>query len=223
MTLGLPYLRSIELAGGIPVVVAPLRGDAIEPLLALVDGVCLSGGPDIDPRAYGEAAHAELGPTWRELDAFELAVASAADNRALPILAICRGAQVFNVARGGTLYQHLPDVVGMQVGHRQSESGTEATHAVSLRRPSRLHDIFRRDQIDVNSFHHQAVARLGAGLLASAHADDGMIEAIEAIDREFALGVQWHAETLSGRPEHAVLFRALVEAAAARADAVRAA
>jgi putative glutamine amidotransferase len=213
MTLGLPYMRAIEQAGGIPVVVPPLREDFIESLLEHVDGVCLSGGPDIDPAAYGEPRHPELGPTWSELDAFELAVARAADARGLPILAICRGAQVFNVARGGKLYQHLPDVVGEQVNHRQRQPGPEVTHSVELSGSSRLHQVIDRDQIEVNSFHHQAVSALGAGLVATAHASDGTIEAFEASDREFALGVQWHAETLVGRPEQAALFGALIAAA----------
>ena len=109
MALGLTYLRAIELAGGVPVVVPPLPVEAITDLLANLHGVVLSGGPDIHPEAYGEAPHPELGPTWRDLDVTELALARLAIERELPMLAICRGAQALNIARGGTLFQHLPE------------------------------------------------------------------------------------------------------------------
>jgi putative glutamine amidotransferase len=213
MALSLTYLRAVQEAGGIPVVTTLLSADAIDSLLAHVDGVCLSGGPDIDPSFYGEAPHAQLGPTWPELDAFELAVARAADARGLPILAICRGAQVFNIARRGSLYQHLPDVVGEVINHRQLESGTQATHGIVLAGSSRLRTLLDCPRTQVNSFHHQAIAELGENLIVTAHADDGSIEAVEATDREFAVAVQWHAETMIDRPGHAALFAGLIDAA----------
>lgn len=213
MALGMKYLKAIEAAGGIPVVIPPITGESLGLLLAQVAGVCLSGGPDLDPRAYGADPHARLGPTWSELDRFELATARAADVHGLPILAICRGLQVLNVARGGTLHQHLPDVVGDSVKHRQERPGGEATHAVEIEPSSRLSALLGTCRAEVNSFHHQSVDRLGEGLVATALADDGTIEAIEAPDREFVLGVQWHAECLVDRPEHAALFSAFVEAA----------
>ena len=136
MALGLKYLRAIERAGGVPVVVPPLPLDCLEPLLERVGGVCLSGGPDLDPRAYGEPKHELSGPTWSELDAFELAFARAADARGLPILGVCRGTQVLNVARGGSLHQHLPDVVGEAINHRQEKPGREPTHWVTVLSPA---------------------------------------------------------------------------------------
>jgi putative glutamine amidotransferase len=175
--------------------------------------VCLSGGPDLHPSAYGDEPHEHLGPTWPQLDAFELAVARASDRRGLPILAICRGAQVFNVARGGKLHQHLPDVFGDKINHRQTRPGTEGTHWVTLDGSSRLRQLIGCSRTKVNSFHHQAISVLGEGLTVTAHSDDGAIEAIEATDREFAIGVQWHAETMIARPEQAALFTALVDAA----------
>ncbi len=211
MALGLRYLKAIESAGGIPVVVPPLQPDAVEPLLASIAGVCLSGGPDLDPIAYGERRHTRTGPTWGELDVLELALARAADARRLPILAICRGLQVLNVARGGTLHQHLPDVVGDGVRHRQQESSATSTHAVSLTGPSLLRQALGCSKLEVNSFHHQAVATLGGGLRVTGRATDGTIESIEALDRDFVVGVQWHAECLTARVDQAGLFAAFVD------------
>jgi putative glutamine amidotransferase len=219
MALGMKYLRAIERAGGIPVVVPPLGLDAMWPLLAGVAGVCLSGGPDIDPVAYGERRHELTGPSWDALDRSELALARAADERRLPVLAICRGLQVLNVARGGTLHQHLPDVAGDRITHRQTEPAHRPTHWVTLAEGGRLRAILRSPRKMVNSFHHQAIAALGDRLVPAARAADGTIEAIEAADREFVVGVQWHAECLVERPEHAALFDAFVHAAQRFAEA----
>jgi putative glutamine amidotransferase len=206
MALGMTYLRAIEAVGGMPVVLPPI-GDAVA-FLDRLDAVCLSGGPDLDPDAYGAPdRHAELGPTEPGLDAFELALARAADARGLPVLGICRGAQALNVARGGTLHQHLP-------GHRQTEAGTETTHAVAIARGSRLAAIAGAGELAVNSFHHQAVDALGHGLRVAARAADGTVEAIEAPGPRLFLGVQWHAEGLVHEARHRSLFEALVTAAA---------
>jgi len=210
MALGMTYLQAIERAGGVPVVLPPCVSD-LEALMARLDGVCLSGGPDLDPGAYGATdRHAELGPTEPSLDAFELALARAAVERGMPLLGICRGAQTLNVACGGTLHQHVP-------GHRQGESGRHATHDVEVLAGTRLATLLGAGTLGVNSFHHQAVDRLGDGLRISACAADGTVEGIEADG--FVLGVQWHAETLAdGR-----LFEALVTAAAEPEPALRAA
>lgn len=213
MALGLKYLHAIEAAGGIPVVVPPLQVDCLDDLLARVDGVCLSGGPDLDPESYGERRHTRTGPTESQLDVFELALAQAADARRLPILAVCRGMQLLNVSRGGTLHQHLPDIVGERITHRQSEVGERPTHWVTLTPTSRLSEILDRRRTKVNSFHHQAIATLGAGLNVTSQASDGTIESVEATDREFVVGVQWHAECLVDRFGQAALFCALVDAA----------
>jgi putative glutamine amidotransferase len=213
MALGMKYLRAIEKAGGIPVVIPPLHEDVLDPLLAKVGGVCLSGGPDLDPVAYGARRHVLTGPTWKDLDDFELALARAADARRLPILAVCRGLQVLNVARGGTLHQHLADVAGERIRHRQGEPGGKPTHWVTLERGSQIRGIVGSRRKMVNSFHHQGVATLGEGLMVTARASDGTVEGIEAVDREFVLGVQWHAECLVDRTEHAAVFSAFVDAA----------
>jgi putative glutamine amidotransferase len=213
LALGVVYSRAIERAGGIPVVLPPVGEDAIAPLVDHLSGLCLSGGPDMDPATYGAAPHERLGPVEPELDAFELAVVRRADALGLPVLGICRGCQVLNVARGGTLHQHVPDVSDGSVSHRQTESGWETTHDVRLEPGSRLASIVGPDDLEVNAFHHQAVDRQGRGLRAVAWADDGIVEAIEGDGEALYLGVQWHVETLTHFPRHLCLFEALVEAA----------
>jgi putative glutamine amidotransferase len=201
MALGMTYLQAVERAGAVPVVLPPCVSD-LESLISRLDGVCLSGGPDLDPEAYGaRERHGELGPTEPSLDAFELALARAALDRGMPLLGICRGSQALNVACGGTLHQHLP-------GHRQSEPGCRVTHEVEVLAGTRLAGLLGAGTHAVNSFHHQAVDRLGRGLRIAARAADGTVEAIEGPG--FAIGVQWHAEALAdGR-----LFEALASAAA---------
>jgi putative glutamine amidotransferase len=211
MALGLPYLRGIEGGGGLPVVMPPLDVDAIEPLLDRIDGTCLSGGPDLDPDGYGAKSHPMLGPTEPDLDRFELAAAQRADAREMPILAICRGAQALNVVRGGTLHQHLPEI-STEIAHRQRAPGDQTSHPVSIDPDSRLAAVLGTDELEVNSFHHQAIDRLGEGLRVSARAPDGTIEAVEDPSRPFLIGVQWHAETLLHRPYEAALFRHFVDA-----------
>ncbi len=203
MALGMTYLRTLDLAGAIPVVLPPVGTDHLAPLLDRLDGICLSGGPDLDPAAYGAPdRHLELGPTEPSLDAFELSLARQALSRQLPILAICRGAQALNVACGGTLHQHIP-------GHRQTDPATQTTHDVQIAARSRLHRMFRTRTLGVNSFHHQAVDQVGSGLRVVGRAEDGTIEAIEGTG--FVVGVQWHAETIHA---HLALFESLVRAAA---------
>ena len=214
MALGITYLKAIEQAGGLPLVMPPLAGEAIEPLLDRLDGICLSGGPDLDPALYAAAPHPELGPVEPDLDRFELAVAARADAREMPILAICRGTQALNIVRGGALHQHLPDI-STELAHRQTIPGTEPSHPVAVDPDSKLAAVLGGDELeldDVNSFHHQAIDRLGRGLRVSAQAPDGTIEAIEDPSRRFLIGVQWHAETLVHRAAEADLFRRFVEA-----------
>jgi putative glutamine amidotransferase len=202
MALGMTYMRTLDAAGALPVVLPPVGVEHVERLLDRFDAICLSGGPDLDPENYGaHERHPELGPTEPSLDAFELALARAALERGVPILAVCRGAQALNVACGGTLHQHVP-------GHRQTNLATRPSHGVKILGRSRLAAIVGAKSLQVNSFHHQAVDRVGAGLRVVARADDGTVEAIEGAG--FAVGVQWHAETMAA---HLPLFEALVGAA----------
>ena len=218
MMLGTTYPKAIDAAGAIPVVLAAVDLEAVPSLVARLDGICLAGGPDLDPVAYGALErHLELGPTNAGHDAFELAVARAADAAGLPMLGICRGAQALNVARGGTLHQHVD-------GHRQAELAGTPTQRVAVAPDSLLAAVTGAgDTLEINSFHHQAVDALGAGLRTVARAADGTVEAIEDPARSFLLGVQWHAETLTERPEHAALFAALIEAAGAQPQRLAAA
>jgi putative glutamine amidotransferase len=207
LALGLTYPQAVARAGGVPVVIPPFTSDQqIDALLERVDGICLAGGPDLHPSLYGEEPHPNLGPTEPALDGCELALARMALRRHLPLLCICRGLQALNVARGGTLIQDLP-------GHRQEEPGRIATHTVRIAPDSLLaQSLGATEVVEVNSFHHQAVDRLGDGLRAVAWAEDGLIEGIEATDREFAVGVQWHAEGLVDNAEQGRLFEAFMAA-----------
>ncbi|MGZ6645446.1 MAG: gamma-glutamyl-gamma-aminobutyrate hydrolase family protein [Solirubrobacteraceae bacterium] len=218
LMLGTTYPKAIDAAGAIPVVLAPVDLEAVPALVARLDGICLAGGPDLDPALYGALErHPELGPTNPEHDAFELAVARAADAAGLPMLGICRGAQALNVARGGTLHQHV-------AGHRQTEFAGMPSQRVAVAPGSLLAAVTGAgDSLEINSFHHQAVDVLGAGLRVAARAADGTIEAMEDPARPFMLGVQWHAETLTERAEHGALFAALVQAACAQPQRLAAA
>jgi putative glutamine amidotransferase len=216
MALGVVYGEAVSRAGGLPVILNPVAEEAIDALLDRLDGLCLSGGPDLHPSTYGAEPDAHLGPTEPEADAFELALARRAVARGMPVLGVCRGMQVMNVAAGGTLHQHLPD-------HRQTEPGDQTVHDVRVRHGSRLRALIGGPNVPVNSFHHQAPDRLGRGLKVSARSPDGIVEALEDPTALFHLGVQWHAECLVERPEQLVLFEALVDAAAAGRPALLAA
>ncbi len=213
LALGERYLEAVRAAGGLPVILAPIRTGQADLLLERLDGICLSGGPDLHPHHYGAAEDPELGPTEPELDRFELALARRAVARGTPVLAICRGMQVLNVARGGTLHQHLPD-------HRQALAGGETTHLVELAPGSRLERLMHTRTPEVNSFHHQAIATLGRGLRVVGRAQDGTIEAVEGTSGAFTFGVQWHAEYLTARADQRALFEGLVAAAARASERV---
>ena len=217
MTLGLAYMRAIERAGGLPVALPPLKNENVDPLLDQLSGLLLTGGPDLDPACYGAEPHPELGPIDHDVDVFEVALCRQADRRGMPILGICRGAQVLNVARQGSLIQHLPEILSSgAIEHRQVEPGDRTTHVVQVAPDSGLAQTTGGGPVDVNSFHHQAIDRLGLGLRPVAWAQDGVIEAIEADegqDGHFVLGVQWHAETLIEEAEQLALFERLVAAA----------
>lgn len=221
LALGFSYPAAVERSHALPVVLAPVDLGLVDALVQRLAGLVVSGGPDLHPRAYGEEPDPALGPTEPELDEFELALVRAADARGLPILGICRGAQILNVARGGTLVQDLPTAVGTSVHHRQTDPGRLRTHNVRIAPGSRAAEVLGGRRHAVNSFHHQAVERLGEGLAASAWAPDGTVEAVEDASRDFVLGVQWHAESLQGKRDDR-LFAAFT-AAAARHDAQTAA
>ena len=225
LALGLTYPQAIRRAGAVPIVIPPLDVESIEPLLDGLYGLCLSGGPDLHPSIYGAEPHPELGPTEPHLDEFEVALVRAAEARELPVLAICRGLQVLNVSRGGTLVQDLPSERPSEVQHRQTEVGWVPTHDVRIEPGSLVAACLGETEARVNSFHHQAVDRLGDGLRIVGWAPDGTVEAVEATDRRFTVAVQWHAESMVRSPEQERLLSAFARAAsnAARTGVVRAA
>jgi gamma-glutamyl-gamma-aminobutyrate hydrolase PuuD len=205
------YVAAVERADGRPLLVPPSRSGIAETLDA-VDGLIFSGGADLDPDLYGQEPHPETTGISEERDRAELALLEAALERDVPVLAICRGSQVLNVARGGDLVQHLPDVVGDEK-HKHTP-GTFADHDITLEPGTNLAGLLG-DHAPVKSHHHQGFGRIGDGLRVAAHAEDGTIEAIEALDRRFALGVLWHPEA----GEDMKLFEQLVaEAARFRAE-----
>jgi putative glutamine amidotransferase len=219
MALGMSYSRALAGAGGAPVVLPPLGVEIVPSLLSSLAGVCLSGGPDVDPELYGGRRRPEVGPSEAALDRFEIAVVHEAERLGMPLLAICRGAQVLNVAHGGDLRQHLPEDPGTDVAHRRERpDDPPVSHDVRIEPGSLLAHVLGAERLEVNSFHHQAPARVGEGLRAVAWAPDGVIEGLEAPGREFEVGVQWHAEAMVERLEQRALFEAFVEAASAYAD-----
>jgi len=206
------YVRAVEDAGGRALLVPP-NDDAIDETLDALDGLIFSGGSDLDPELYGQEPHPETDGVVRERDSAELALLQAALARDVPVLAICRGSQILNVARGGDLVQHLPEVVGDEK-HKHTP-GAWADHDVEIEDGTRLGELLGGDRAPVKSHHHQGFGRVGDGLRVAARADDGTVEALEDPDARFAVGVLWHPEAGEDRK----LFEGLVaEAARYRAE-----
>jgi putative glutamine amidotransferase len=214
------YLRAVEEAGGVPVLLAPqLSPAAREALWTRLDGLVLTGGGDVDPARFGEAAHSRTTLVSPERDALELELVDRALRDDVPMFAICRGLQVLNVALGGTLHQHLPDRFGDKIQHSQPDKRHIATHDVKLSTEgTRLGAIVGTSELRVNSFHHQAVHRVARDLREVGWAPDNVIEALEHTDpHRFVVAVQWHPEDLVGHDAAArALFTAVVGAARAR-------
>jgi putative glutamine amidotransferase len=205
------YVDAVRSVGGLPVLLPP-GDERPDEILDSLDALVLCGGGDIDPALFGgDSGHEAQYATCAERDGFELALVRDALRRELPVLAICRGLQVLNVALGGDLHVHLPDVVGDAVVHRVSRE-RHAYHPVRVEPGSRLAARLGGELLEVPSWHHQAIARLGQGLRAVAWAEDGTIEAVELEGRPEVLAVQWHPELHAHEPEspHRRLFEALV-------------
>ena len=200
------YVYAVERAGGRALLVPPSE-DGVEETLQALDGLLFSGGSDLDPGLYDQQPHEETFGIHEGRDRAELALLEAALERDMPVLAICRGSQVLNVARGGDLVQHLPEVVGDEK-HKHTP-GTFADHDVTLEDGTRLGSLLG-DRAPVKSHHHQGIGRIGTGLRVAALAEDGTVEAVEDPDRRFAVGVLWHPEA----GEDARLFEELVREAA---------
>ena len=203
------YLDGVTMAGGIATLLPPQAVDEAitERVLNGLDGLIITGGRDVDPAAYGQAPHPRTDEPARDRDAWEFALLQGALNRRLPVLGICRGAQILNVALGGTLHQHLPNVVG----HNWHQAGNAVfnTSAIQTVPGTRLATLIG-ESTDAQCYHHQAIDELGNGLLASAWDRDGVVEAVELPGEPFVVAVQWHPEE---RLDDLRLFAGVVEAA----------
>lgn len=204
------YVRRVEEAGGLPLIL-PIANPAWAcDYLALVDGLLVIGGDDVDPELYGATPHPRLGPVDRTRDDFEIALVRAARRTGLPTFGICRGVQVMNVALGGTLVQHVPEEVPGALVHG---GRADDAHGIAVTPGSRLADVVGVTAVDVNSHHHQAIAAAAPGFVVTARSPDGVVEAAEIPDLPFFLGVQWHPERMATSESTRRLFRRFVEAA----------
>ena len=213
--LGQAYVTAIRLAGGIPLLI-PLGADQpeLERIIQLVDGVLFTGGGDIETKRFNGKDHPRVAGVSPQRDTLELALMDLALKNHKPLLGICRGAQVLNVAFGGDLYTDIADQMENALKHDWYPDYPRDKHAhtVSLTCGSILHDIFKADEVPVNSLHHQGVARIGEGLEAIAFAPDGLVEGLVVKDEKFAVGVQWHPECLPDEPAMQALFKAFINA-----------
>lgn len=210
------YVDAVRLAGGIPVVLPPVRDEeTARALLKTVDALIMTGGEDIDPLFFGEEHLPGLGEVNAPRDTSDVLLIEAAVAMHKPMLGICRGEQVINVVLGGTLYQDIPSQVGGELRHRQSESATLATQTITIDPESRLASIVGATTLDVNSFHHQAVKDIAPGLTVVARSEDGIVEAYEDLVRYNVIGVQFHPEAFAqaGDPVFLSIFRDLVRRA----------
>jgi len=194
------YVRALQAAGLVPLIVPPcLSDEETRALVAGVAGIVLSGGEDVDPATYGAVRHPATQPSHAGRDATEISLVTAARDARRPVLAICRGIQLLNVALGGTLVQHLPDEQPGAIRHAHDDARTERVHGITVQAGSRLAAALGATRLEANSMHHQAVDRVAEPLRATAHASDGIIEGVEtASDDWWVLGVQWHPEELIG-------------------------
>lgn len=207
------YLKSVEQAGGIPVGIPILKEEDVEAVLDRIDGLILIGGNDVDPMLFNEDPHQKIGTFAKELDYSDIRLFKAALKRNMPILGVCRGLQIINVALGGSLIQDIPAQVEGAIAHKQASKRGETTHFVELL-GGKIQEILGEERVHVNSFHHQAAGRVGEGLTVTATSSDGIIEALEYDAHPYCVSVQWHPEELSivGDDYAKKLFASLVEA-----------
>ncbi len=207
------YVDAVQLAGGVPILLPPNQPDPAR-ILDVVDGLIFSGGGDIEPELYGGAHHSTIYLVDEERDSFELELAKQVLSANVPTLGICRGMQVLNVATGGTLITHVPEVYGDSIAHRLDHPRRPIPHDVQVKLDSRLGAIVGQAEIGVVSWHHQAVKEVPDCWRVSASAADGLVEALEHQEHPWLVAVQWHPELSPEDPIHQSLFQTLVEVAA---------
>ena len=207
------YYTSIREAGGIPVLIPVLDDDEfIGKIVGLIDGILLAGGPDVEPKYYGEVTSEYIKRFDAKRDLVEIKLVRTAFAHGKPMLGICRGVQVINVALGGSLHQDIYAFADAKFNHKQIEPRNCATHKVDVSDCSILRGIYKSAELNVNSFHHQTVKDIADNFIATAFSPDGLIEGIEHIGKVFIVGVQWHPEDMTADyPEHKLLFKAFVE------------
>lgn len=216
--LRLDYVRAVDKAGGIPLVITGVRPEDAGAILESCDALLLSGGPDVAPELFGEEPHERLGSVVRERDDYEIALAREAVARDMPLLAICRGIQVLNVAFGGTLVQDIPSEVETRLNHAHVGPRTDVVHEVDIEPGTRIESLLGSRRAGVNSFHHQSIDRVGERLAITGRApEDHVVEAVEMPDRSWVVGVQWHPENFWRTGEFDPLFDGLVRATTSRA------
>lgn len=205
------YFDAVTASGGIAVLLPPqpAPGGAASAVLDGLDGLILTGGLDVQPELYGAERHPTTDPARPDRDAWELALFAGAEERRMPVLAICRGLQLVNIAKGGTLHQHLPEALGTE--RYRIGGGVFATNTVAVDEGTRLAALIGEGDFDVHSYHHQGIDALGDGLVATARTDDGLVQAFEGDGEGYLVGVQWHPEENS---EDRRLFAGLVAEAA---------
>ena len=192
------YHKSVAANGGIPIILPFLNPELGLETLSICDGIILSGGEDVDPKFYEQDPHRNLGPTTSERDLVEIAIVKYALENNIPLLAICRGVQILNVALGGTLIQDIHSQVKEPIQHSQKIDRSRDTHWVTISKDSKLYQVLGSDRIRVNSLHHQAIDRIANDLRVIAQSSDGIIEAVEYIHpTTFTIGVQWHPESMA--------------------------
>jgi putative glutamine amidotransferase len=207
-----PYTKAVSNAGGLPVLIPlNLSKDDLDALLFRLDGILFTGGYDIDPRKYGGQLHPNVKNVDHTRDEIEIHLVVAAVESDKPFMGICRGLQVINIAMGGSLYEHLPDQLPGNVTHDNHHLARDfLAHGVRVEPDNRLSRIISKDQVQVNSLHHQGIRRLAKGLLPTAYAPDGLIEAFELPKHPFGLEVQWHPEDLQEHEAMRRLFQTFV-------------
>jgi len=215
-TVPASYVDAVQAAGGVPIIVPQVheRDDALA-ILNRLDAMIFTGGADIRPERYGEGLHSKTKLVTDRRETSDFMFAEAAIERDMPVMAICYGCQLLNVALGGTLYQDVPDQIGSEIAHASSEA-PYPRHMVRIEPGTKLAGILQAKEVLANSSHHQAVKSVAEPVIISARAEDGVIEAIESTTHRHILGIQWHPERLIDEEKHLALFRALVQEASNR-------